>query len=157
MAQSKYGRFQPWELSTWVPNILPKTRIFCGFEFPEIVVKRDKNGQKCTKSSKKHPFFHTFIKVWIWPRPLPPLQCGKNPHFLFIFFWTLLLLVSTMESPAKESNFTLFQLGPSVWMNLHCFSMTSWHVGSWSISGPETNTSLWYLEMWGLSAFLVLK
>ena len=24
MAHSKYGRFQPWELSTWEPDILPR-------------------------------------------------------------------------------------------------------------------------------------
>ena len=40
-------------------------------KFLEILqLKRVKNSQK--KTPKKHPFFYTFKKVWIWPRPPPP-------------------------------------------------------------------------------------
>ena len=31
----------------------------------------------------KTPFFHTFLKVWIWPRPPPPPQGGKKHPFFF--------------------------------------------------------------------------
>ena len=79
--------FNPGSFQHGYPIFYRKQGYFVVLNFRKFVVKRDKNGQKCTKSSKKHPFFHTFIKVWIWPRPLPPLQCGKNPHFLFIFFF----------------------------------------------------------------------
>ena len=35
------------------------------------------------KSAKKHPFFHTFIKVWIWPRPPPHVE---KIHTFYLFF-----------------------------------------------------------------------
>ena len=31
LAQSKYGRFQPWELSTWEPDILPLIHLISSF------------------------------------------------------------------------------------------------------------------------------
>ena len=52
-------------------------------------------GQKSVEIGPKTPHpplkIHTFIKVWIWGWPPPP-QCGKNPHFLFFFFWRLPLI-----------------------------------------------------------------
>ena len=33
------------------------------------------------KSAQKHPIFHTFIKVWIWPRPSPSV---KKIHTFFL-------------------------------------------------------------------------
>ena len=47
------------------------------------------NGLKWLKTHFKTMFVF-YKKVWIWGWP-PPLQCGKNPHFLF-FFWRLPLL-----------------------------------------------------------------
>ena len=43
------------------------------------------NGLKWLKTHFKTMFVF-YKKVWIWGWPPPP-QCGKNPHFLFFFFF----------------------------------------------------------------------
>ena len=36
------------------------------------------------KKRQKHPFFHTFIKVWIWPG-LPPSPRVEKIHIFYFF------------------------------------------------------------------------
>ena len=103
--------FNPGSFQHGYPIFYRKQGYFVVLNFRKFVVKRDKNGQKCTKSSKKHPFFHTFIKVWIWPRPLPPLQCGKNPHFLFIFFLNTSVIGFNYGITSKRVKFHTFSVG----------------------------------------------
>ena len=93
---------------------------------------------KCGKSTKKHPIFHTFIKVWIWPRPLPPLQCGKNPHFLFIFFFEHFRYWFQLWNHQQKSQIS------------HFFSWV--HLSEWIYIA-----FLWLLDMWALEAFLDLR
>ena len=58
------------------------------------------------KKRQKHPFFHTFIKVWIWPG-LPPSPPVWKKSTFFIFFLKASLIVEL--TPLSFHTFLLFK------------------------------------------------
>ena len=57
------------------------------------------------KKRQKHPFFHTFIKVWIWPG-LPPSPRVEKIHIFYFFLKASLIVELT---PLSFHTFLLFK------------------------------------------------
>ena len=111
MAQSKYGRFQPWELSTWVPNILPKTRIFCGFEFPEICGQKGQKRAKMHKKLQKTPFFPHFYKSVDLAQTPPSSAVWKKSALSIYFFFNASVIGFNYGITSKRVKFHTFSVG----------------------------------------------